>query len=78
LWTAKARFDLMNGEAPMNAFRIHRFGPPEVMSLEDVPKPMPSHGEVTVRIEAAGVGPWDALIRSGKSPATAAALNFRV
>lgn len=37
------------------------------MSLEDVPKPVPSHGEVTVRIEAAGVGPWDALIRSGKS-----------
>jgi NADPH:quinone reductase-like Zn-dependent oxidoreductase len=67
LWTAKARFDLINTEAPMKAVRVHRFGLPEVMSFEDVPKPAPRHGEVTVRIEAAGVGPWDALIRSGKS-----------
>ncbi len=52
---------------PMKAVRIHRFGPPEVLSLEEVPKPEPSHGEVVVQVKAAGVGPWDALIRSGKS-----------
>ena len=51
----------------MKAVRVHRFGPPEVISLEDVPKPEPSTGEVVVQIKAAGVGPWDALIRSGKS-----------
>ena len=51
----------------MKAVRIHRFGPPEVLSLEDVPKPEPSHGEVVVQVKAAGVGPWDTLIRSGKS-----------
>src|ERR671915_874384 len=51
----------------MKAVRVHRFGPPEVMSLEDVPKPEPRRGEVVVQIEAAGVGLWDALIRSGKS-----------
>jgi len=51
----------------MKAVRIHRFGPPEVLSLEDVPKPSPSHGEVVVQVKTAGVGPWDALIRSGKS-----------
>lgn len=67
MWTAKARFDLMNSEVAMKAVRIHRFGPPEVMSLEDIPKPAPSHGEVIIQIEAAGVGPWDALIRSGRS-----------
>jgi NADPH:quinone reductase-like Zn-dependent oxidoreductase len=51
----------------MKAVRIHSFGPPEVLSLEEVPKPEPSTGEVLVQVKAAGVGPWDALIRSGKS-----------
>jgi NADPH:quinone reductase-like Zn-dependent oxidoreductase len=51
----------------MKAIRIHRFGPPEVMAVEDLPKPEPGHGEVLVRVEAAGIGPWDALIRTGKS-----------
>jgi NADPH:quinone reductase-like Zn-dependent oxidoreductase len=51
----------------MKAVRIHRFGSPEVISLDDVPKPGPGRGEVVVRVNAAGVGPWDALIRSGKS-----------
>jgi NADPH:quinone reductase-like Zn-dependent oxidoreductase len=51
----------------MKAVRVHRFGPPEVITLEDVPKPEPSNGEVVVEVKAAGIGPWDALIRSGKS-----------
>jgi len=51
----------------MKAVRVHRFGPPEVIALEDVPKPEPSNGEVVVQVKAAGIGPWDALIRSGKS-----------
>ena len=51
----------------MKAVRIHRFGAPEVIVIEDVPKPVPNDGEVVVKVEAAGVGPWDALIRRGKS-----------
>jgi NADPH:quinone reductase-like Zn-dependent oxidoreductase len=51
----------------MKAGRIHRFGPPDVIVIEDVPKPTPSAGEILVRVAAAGVGPWDALIREGKS-----------
>src|SRR5262250_2604166 len=51
----------------MKAARIHRFGGPEVIVIEDVPRPMPATGEVLVRVAAAGVGPWDALIREGKS-----------
>jgi NADPH:quinone reductase-like Zn-dependent oxidoreductase len=51
----------------MKAVRIHRFGAPDAIVIEDVPKPMPNEGEVVVKVEAAGVGPWDALIRRGKS-----------
>jgi NADPH:quinone reductase-like Zn-dependent oxidoreductase len=51
----------------VKAVRVHRFGSPKVISLDDVPKPEASRGEVVVRVKAAGIGPWDALIRSGKS-----------
>jgi NADPH:quinone reductase-like Zn-dependent oxidoreductase len=51
----------------MRAARIHRFGAPDVIVVEEVPCPTPSAGEVLVRVAAAGVGPWDALIREGKS-----------
>jgi NADPH:quinone reductase-like Zn-dependent oxidoreductase len=51
----------------MKAARIHRFGSPEVIALEDVPVPEPADGEIVVRVKAAGVGPWDAWIRSGRS-----------
>src|SRR5215471_21858661 len=51
----------------MKAARIHRFGPPDVIEVEDISRPSPAPGEVLVRVAAAGVGPWDALIREGKS-----------
>ncbi len=51
----------------MKAARIHRFGPPDVIVIDDVPKPRPGLGQVLVRVAAAGVGPWDALIRGHKS-----------
>jgi NADPH:quinone reductase-like Zn-dependent oxidoreductase len=51
----------------MMAWRVHEFGPPVVMKFEEVPRPTPGSGEVLVRVEAAGVGPWDAWIRAGKS-----------
>ena len=51
----------------MKAVRIHRFGPPEVVTVEEIPKPSPGKGEVLVRVAAAGVAPWDAIIREGKS-----------
>jgi len=51
----------------MKAARIHNFGGPEVIVIEDLPRPVPAAGEVLVRVAAAGVGPWDALIREGKS-----------
>jgi NADPH:quinone reductase-like Zn-dependent oxidoreductase len=51
----------------MKASRIHRFGPPDVIALEEIERPVPGEGEVLVRVKAAGVGPWDALIRTGTS-----------
>src|SRR5437667_9440620 len=51
----------------MKAARIHSFGGPDVIVVEDVPRPVPAPGELLVRVVAAGVGPWDALIREGKS-----------
>jgi len=43
-------------------------GGPEVLTLVEVPDPVPSVGEVVVRIEAAGVNPIDAKQRSGLRP----------
>ena len=37
------------------------------MRFERVPRPNPGPGEVLVKVEAAGVGPWDGWIRAGKS-----------
>src|SRR5512133_888483 len=51
----------------MKAVVVSEFGAPSVLKLADIPKPEPSRGEVLVRVEAAGVGPWDAWVRGGKS-----------
>ena len=49
------------------ACRVHRFGGPDAIMVEDVAIPAPGVGEARVRIAAAGVGPWDAWVRAGKS-----------
>jgi NADPH2:quinone reductase len=49
----------------MKAIRIHEFGPPEVMRLEEVPDLKPGPGQVTVRLRAAGVNPAETYMRSG-------------
>src|ERR1044071_2511054 len=51
----------------MMAWRVHEFGPPNVMRFEQVLRPTPGPSEVLVKVEAAGVGPWDGWIRAGKS-----------
>ena len=51
----------------MRVSRILQFGPPNVIVSENLSKPEPGNGQVLVRVQAAGVGPWDALIREGKS-----------
>lgn len=49
----------------MKAIRVHEFGGPEVMRLEEVPDPLPGSEQVLVRVSAAGVNPVDGYIRSG-------------
>ncbi len=51
----------------MQAIRVHQFGGLDSLVLEDVPRPSPGEGEVLLRVKAAGVGPWDAIVRSGRS-----------
>jgi NADPH:quinone reductase len=52
----------------MKAIRVHQFGEPQVMSLEEVPEPTLLAGHVLVEIRAVGVNPVDTYIRSGKYP----------
>ena len=51
----------------MQAIRVHHFGDIDSLVAENVPRPAPGEGEVLLRVKAAGVGPWDALVRSGQS-----------
>src|ERR1700744_4846791 len=53
--------------ASMQAVQIEKFGGPDVLELRELPIPAPGEGEVVVKVMAAGVGPWDAWIRAGKS-----------
>lgn len=49
----------------MKAIRVHEFGAPEVMRLEDAPDLTPGSDEIVVRVKATGVNPVDSYIRSG-------------
>jgi len=49
----------------MRAVRQHALGGPDVLVLEDVPRPEPGPTEVLVRVAAAGVNPVDWKVRRG-------------
>jgi NADPH:quinone reductase len=52
----------------MKAIRVHEFGGPDVLKLEEVPTPKPTAGQVLVRIHAAGVNPYETYMRAGTYP----------
>jgi len=52
----------------MKAIRVHEFGGPEKLMLEEVPEPKPGAGEVVVQIKAAGVNPVETYQRVGQYP----------
>jgi NADPH2:quinone reductase len=52
----------------MKAVRHHRFGPPEVLVLEDVPDPTPGPGQLLVQVAAAGVNYADVMLRGEAGP----------
>ncbi|XP_069688395.1 quinone oxidoreductase-like [Periplaneta americana] len=49
----------------MRALRIHKFGGPENLKLENIPIPPVGDSEVLVRVHAAGINPVDTYIREG-------------
>lgn len=49
----------------MKAIRVHEFGGPENMRLDDIPEPTAGAGEIAVRVRAVGINPVDTYIRAG-------------
>ena len=49
----------------MKAIRVEKFGGPEVLTLAEVPDPVPEPHQILVRVHAAGVNPVDTYIRAG-------------
>jgi NADPH:quinone reductase-like Zn-dependent oxidoreductase len=49
----------------MRAVRIHGYGGPEVVHLDEVPMPKPGAGQVRVKVRAASVNPIDWKMRRG-------------
>ena len=49
----------------MKAVRIHAFGGPEVLQLEDVARPVPAADEILIQVYASGVNPVDWVVREG-------------
>jgi NADPH:quinone reductase len=52
----------------MQAIIVSEHGGPDVLRMGETEIPKPAAGEVLVRVLAAGVGPWDASVRSGRIP----------
>ena len=54
----------------MKAIVIRQYGPPDVLTYEDLPDPEPRHGEIRIRIHAATVNRvLDVSLRAGKEAA---------
>jgi NADPH:quinone reductase-like Zn-dependent oxidoreductase len=49
----------------MRGVLVREFGPPEVLRIEEVPRPVPADGEILVKVQAAAVNPVDAIVRTG-------------
>lgn len=49
----------------MKAVRIHQFGGPEVLIVEEIERPVPAPDEILVKVYASGVNPVDWVIRNG-------------
>jgi len=49
----------------MKAIQVHKFGGPEVLAIDEIPRPKPEPGQILVRVRAAGVNPYDTYMRNG-------------
>ncbi len=60
---------MTNVPATMNAVEISEFGGPDVLKLTECTTPQPAHGEVLIKVAAAGVNRGDCVQRMGFYPA---------
>ena len=60
----------------MKAVRIHAFGGPEVLQIEEVARPVPAADEILIKVSASGVNPVDWAIREGGPDAMRAYLTL--
>ena len=49
----------------MQAWRVHELGDPSAMTLDEVPVPTPSEGQVLVKVRAAALNFPDVLMAAG-------------
>lgn len=49
----------------MKAVRIHEFGGPEVMKIEEIERPVPASDEILLKVYATSINPADYIVREG-------------
>jgi NADPH:quinone reductase len=54
----------------VKALRFSKFGPPSVLTIEEMPRPGPRAGEALVQVKAAAINPSDVKNVAGHFPAT--------
>ena len=51
----------------MNAIVYNKYGPPEVLYLQEIERPLPGNDEVLIKVKASTVTPMDWRFRNGKT-----------
>lgn len=51
--------------ASMKAYRLHTYGGPECLQLDDVPVPVPTQSQVLIAVSVVGINPFDWKLREG-------------
>lgn len=64
----KKLYTKINSVIVMKAFICTKYGPPEVLQMKEVNKPVPKDDEVLIKIYASAVTASDIFIRGSKIP----------